>query len=131
MVDAFRKYAPDRKALVFCPTVKVTRILANTFMEAGIVAEGVDGSTPLLERRAMLRRFRSGSTRVMVNCEVLVEGYDEPSVDCVIICRPTKSATLFTQMIGRGTRPLAGKPDCLVIDLVGATARLLSRSLPA
>ena len=59
----------------------------------------------------------------MVNCEILVEGYDEPSVDCIIICRPTKSATLFTQMIGRGTRPLAGKPDCLVIDLVGATAR--------
>ena len=123
VVDAFRKYAPDRKALVFCPTVKVTHVLANTFMEAGIVAEGVDGNTPLDERRAMLRRFRSGSTQVMVNCEVLTEGYDEPSVDCVIICRPTKSATLFTQMIGRGTRPLAGKPDCLVIDLVGATAR--------
>lgn len=123
ILDAFRKYAADRKALVFCPTVKVSHVVANTFMEAGIVAEAVDGTTPLDERRAMLRRFRSGSTRVMVNCEVLTEGYDEPSVDCVIICRPTKSATLFTQMIGRGTRPLAGKPDCLVIDLVGATAR--------
>jgi hypothetical protein len=54
---------------------------------------------------------------------VLTEGFDEPSVDCIVLMRPTKSPTLYTQMIGRGTRLFPGKADCLVLDLVGATTR--------
>ena len=81
------------------------------------------GETPLEERRAILQRLRSGETRVVCNCAVLTEGFDEPSVDSIIVMRPTKSPTLYTQMIGRGTRLFPGKVDCLVLDLVGATAR--------
>ena len=123
VVDAVLEHAAQRKTLIFTPTVNIAHVLAAKLREAGIVAEAVDGKTPLQDRRAMLKRFRSGSTQVMINCGVLTEGYDEPSVDCVILCRPTKSATLFTQMIGRGTRPYPGKQNCLIIDLVGLTTR--------
>ena len=64
-----------------------------------------------------------GETRLVANCGVLTEGFDEPSIDCVIIARPTKSTTLFTQMIGRGTRIYPGKEDCLILDVAGATHR--------
>jgi len=57
---------------------------------------------------------------VVANCAVLTEGFDEPSVDCVIVARPTRSKTLYVQMIGRGTRLYPGKDDCLILDLVGA-----------
>jgi ATP-dependent helicase IRC3 len=58
---------------------------------------------------------------VVANCAVLTEGFDEPSVDCIIIARPTKSAVLYQQMLGRGTRTYPGKTDCLVLDVVGVS----------
>jgi ATP-dependent helicase IRC3 len=103
--------------------VAVAHLMAAAFQHAGIAAEALDGTTPVDERRARLRRLKSGETRVLANCGVLTEGFDEPSVDCIIIARPTKSATLFTQMVGRGTRIYPGKEDCLVIDLIGVSGR--------
>lgn len=95
--------------------------MAALFNGAGIPTECVSAETPLEDRRALLHRFRTGETRVITNCGVLTERYDEPSVDCVIVARPTQSTPLFTQMVGRGTRLYPGKTDCLVIDVVGAS----------
>jgi hypothetical protein len=81
----------------------------------------VHGGTPLDERRDLLRRFSAGDLQVMANCNVLTEGYDEPSVSCVVMGRPTKSRALYTQMVGRGTRRHPDKADCLVLDVVGNT----------
>ena len=64
-----------------------------------------------------------GQTRVVANCAVLTEGFDEPSVDCIIIARPTQSAPLYQQMLGRGTRTYPGKTDCLVLDVVGVSTQ--------
>jgi superfamily II DNA or RNA helicase len=75
------------------------------------------------ERRGILARFKSGETVVVSNCAVLTEGYDEPSIDCVIMARPTQSRPLYIQMVGRGTRIFPGKSNCLILDLVGATSR--------
>jgi hypothetical protein len=58
---------------------------------------------------------------VVCNCGVLTEGFDEPQVDCIIMARPTQSRVLYTQMLGRGTRTYPGKPDCLILDVVGVT----------
>jgi ATP-dependent helicase IRC3 len=121
--QAYLEHALDRKALLFTPTVHMARLMATVLKAQGIAAEMVCGETPMDERRAILQRLKSGDTRVVCNCGVLVEGYDEPSVDCIVLMRPTKSPTLYTQMIGRGTRLFPGKDDCLVLDLVGATAR--------
>ena len=60
---------------------------------------------------------------VVANCAVLTEGFDEPSIDAIIIARPTKSKPLYIQMIGRGTRVCPGKTDCLVLDVAGASSR--------
>jgi ATP-dependent helicase IRC3 len=121
--NAYRDHALGRKALLFTPTVSMAMLMAATLKQDGVSAEMLCGATPLEERRAILSRLRSGETMVVCNCAVLTEGFDEPSVDSIIIMRPTKSPTLYTQMIGRGTRLFPGKDDCLVLDLVGATAR--------
>jgi Helicase conserved C-terminal domain len=121
VLTAFQTHAADRKALLFTPTVALAYAMAQTFCAAGIAAEALDGTTPLAIRRAILQRLHTGETRVVANCAVLTEGFDEPSVDCIIVARPTQSAPLYQQMLGRGTRTYPGKTDCLVLDVVGVS----------
>jgi ATP-dependent helicase IRC3 len=123
VAGAYMEHACGRKALVFTPTIALARMMAGEFRNRGMAAESLSGETPLEERRAILRRLTSGVTKVVANCAVLTEGYDEPSVDCIVIARPTQSRPLYIQMIGRGTRTFPGKNDCLILDLVGATSR--------
>lgn len=123
IAEAYQEHAADRKGLVFTPTVDLAHDTAKAFMERGIAAEALDGGTDIEKRRAILARLKSGETQVVANCAVLTEGFDEPSVDCVVIARPTRSRTFFIQCIGRGTRLYPGKENCLVLDLVGTTER--------
>ena len=123
VLAAFQAHAADRKALLFTPTVALAYAMAATFCAAGIAAEALDGTTPLATRRAILQRLHTGTTRIVANCAVLTEGFDEPSVDCIIIARPTQSAVLYQQMLGRGTRTYPGKTDCLVLDVVGVSTQ--------
>jgi hypothetical protein len=123
VVRAYREHAPGRKALVFTPTVRLAHEMAEAFQKAGIAAAALDGTTPLEERRGILERLHTGATMVVCNCNCLTEGFDSPSVDCIIVARPTRSAGLYVQMIGRGTRTYPGKADCLVLDVVGVTQR--------
>lgn len=120
---AYAKYAPLRKGVAFTPTVATAHRLADALKEHGISAEPVWGAMPPEQRKAALRRLRTGETQVITNCAVLTEGFDEPSVDCIVVARPTKSHGLYIQMVGRGTRLHPGKTDCLVLDVVGATER--------
>jgi hypothetical protein len=90
---------------------------------AGIKAETVHGGTDKHERAAILRRLREGDTQVVANCMVLTEGFDEPIVSCVVICRPTTSGGLYVQMAGRALRPFPGQTHALVLDVVGVTGR--------
>ena len=126
VLAAFQAHAANRKALLFTPTVALADAMAATFCAAGIAAEALDGSTPLATRRAILQRLHTGETRVVANCAVLTEGFDEPSIDAIIIARPTQSAPLYQQMLGRGTRTYPGKTDCLVLDVVGVSAPSLA-----
>lgn len=121
---AFLEHAEGRKAIAFCPTVELAHEFADVFTEGGVSCEVVDGNTPKDERKAIYKRLRDGETRVIASCAVLTEGFDEPSVDCVIVARPTMSRSLFIQMVGRGLRLFPGKQDCLVLDMVGNTDRV-------
>jgi ATP-dependent helicase IRC3 len=123
VVEAYQEHAAGRKALVFTPTVRLAHEMAEAFRQAGIAAEALDGGTPEEERRGMVKRLQAGGTMVLANCAVLTEGFDSPSVDCIIIARPTKSRPFYVQMIGRGTRIHPGKADCLIIDCVGVSQR--------
>ena len=129
-VAAYNEHAPGRKALLFTPTVLLAHDMAEAFCDAGIAAEALDGTTATDMRREILERFRTGETMVVANCAVLTEGFDEQSIDCIIVARPTKSRPLYVQMIGRGTRTWPGKTDCIIIDLVGSTSRHKLVSVP-
>lgn len=129
IADAYVQHATERKALAFTPTVKTAHLLARALRDRGVPAEALDGQTDKAERKAILARLRTGETTVVCNCGVLTTGFDEPSVDCVIIARPTTSHTLYVQMAGRGTRKSPGKNNLLLMDIVGASQRhdLISR----
>lgn len=117
IVDNYTEYALDRtKALAFCVDVQHAKDLAAAFQEKGISAEAVYGAMSDEERANVLEGFVKGDYSVLTNCQLLTEGFDEPSIDCVIMGRPTQSTSLFTQMIGRGTRTFPLKQNCLVLD---------------
>ena len=121
IAEAYLRYAEGRKTLVFTPTVAVADAVAIALRNRGVSAAMLSGQTPLDERRQMLRDFKDGRIEVIANCQVLTEGFDEPSVDCIILARPTKSRAFYTQCVGRGTRRHPGKENCLVLDVVGAS----------
>jgi len=123
VAEAYVKHAAGRRALVFTPTVALAHAMTAALNAAGVPAEALDASTPTQERRAILGRFHAGETTAVANCGVLIEGYDEPAIDCVVVARPTRARSLYVQMIGRGTRRHPGKADCLVLDVTGATSR--------
>jgi superfamily II DNA or RNA helicase len=131
VLAAYEEHGEGRKSIVFAPTVEMAYHLADVFKASGHAAEAVDGETPKEERDRILHRFHNGETKVLCNVEVLTEGYDEPSVECIILARPTKSEALYTQIIGRGLRLYPGKSDCLILDVAGASDDKSIQSLPA
>jgi superfamily II DNA or RNA helicase len=122
-VGAVRKYAMDRKVLAFTATVAHAEHLTATFQAAGIPADWVDGTMPRDHRRAKLKAFAQGEIKVLSNCAVLTEGYDETALDCILLARPTKSLGLWTQMVGRGLRTHPGKENLILLDLADTTRR--------
>jgi len=105
-----------RKTLVFLPLIAVSKRFAEICRERGLLAEHIDGQTN--ERKATLERFKRDETRILCNAMLLTEGYDEPSIDCIVCLRPTKVRALYSQIIGRGTRIWPGKDHLLVLDFL-------------
>jgi superfamily II DNA or RNA helicase len=133
VAKAYIEHAADRSGVMFWPTVESATIAATTMREAGITCEVVHGGLEMRQRRAILARLESGETQVVANCMVLTEGFDSPRVSCVVIARPTRSAPLYQQMVGRAlrvdpTQPRDGQ-DALVLDVVGASRAHDLRSL--
>lgn len=131
VLATYTEHGEDRKALIFTPTVAMAHHTAEVFREAGYAAEAVDGTTPPEERRDILERLHTGETRIVANVGVLTEGFDEPSIDCIILAAPTKSEVKYTQIIGRGLRLYPGKSDCLILDVAGASEDKSIQSLGA
>ena len=123
IATAMLQQAQDRKSIVFAAGVKHAYALAKILSESGIRAEALDGETPQYRREDMFRRFRTGELRAVVNFGVLTEGFDEPSVDAIVLARPTQSQSLYIQMVGRGLRLHPGKRDCLVLDVADSSER--------
>jgi len=123
VADAWLEYGEDRPTIVFTAGVHLAHETAKAFRERGVEAEAIDGEMSFDDRHAVLDRFRSGETEVVVNCSILIEGVDLPATSCIVVARPTLSSILFAQMIGRGTRRVPGKDDCLILDVIGATDR--------
>lgn len=133
IAEAYREHADGRKAILFAPTIASAEVFAEVFNDLDIPAEVVHGQMKQEERDAILDRHRAGITRVVANCMVLTEGYDDPEVDCIIMARPTKSRGLYIQCVGRGLRVDPARDyadqDCIILDVVGANAVHSLRSI--
>jgi superfamily II DNA or RNA helicase len=115
IVDHWLRLAAGIRTVVFAVSVAHSRHIVERFRGAGIAAEHLDGTTPLAERDAILRRVDEGTTTVVSNCGVLCEGWDQPSVKCAVLARPTKSTGLYLQQAGRILRPWEGQ-GAIILD---------------
>ena len=131
IVSAYIDLANLSKAIVFASGVAHARDLAASFAKHKINVRVIVGTTPADERSQILSDFSSGKVRVLVNVGVLTEGFDEPSLETIIIAKPTRSTLLYTQIVGRGTRIFDGKPHCTIIDISDTTKGKKPIGLPS
>ena len=113
----WQEHAQDRPTIVYAVSVDHAHNLAAVFRNAGVPAAAMLGSTKEKERAALIDGFKRRNLQVLVNVAVATEGFDLPDASCVVITRPTKSLTLYLQMVGRGLRPKEGSGNCLILDL--------------
>lgn len=123
VIDTYQKLVPNTQALCFAVDVAHTIELCDRFKKAGIKASYIVGTTNKDDRAKRLIDFRAGKIKVMINAMVLTEGYDNESIETVLMARPTQSGILFQQMVGRGTRLFKGKPHLTIIDFVDNTQK--------
>lgn len=107
------------RALGFCVSVNHARFMARHFNAAGIASVAVTGDTPMVDREHALRELQAGRLRTVFTVDLFNEGVDIPGVDTLLLLRPTDSATLFLQQLGRGLRRHPDKTVCTVLDFVG------------
>lgn len=121
IAEEMRNYCRDRKTVVFLPLVKTSQKFCAILNEMGFSAAEVNGESA--DRAQVLKAFEEGNYNVLCNSMLLTEGWDCPSVDCVIVLRPTKVRSLYSQMVGRGTRLYPGKDHLLLLDFLWHTER--------
>ena len=108
-----------RKTVVFLPLIKTSQKFRDLLNAKGFRAAEVNGQST--DRKEVLADFDAGKYNVLCNSMLLTEGWDCPSVDCVVVLRPTKVRSLYSQMVGRGTRLSPGKTDLLLLDFLWMT----------
>jgi superfamily II DNA or RNA helicase len=124
IVDKFKTYAQGRKAICFCVDVQHCKDMAESFNKEGIAAAAVWGDMETEHRKQVLLDLKAGKIQLATSCGVLIEGFDEPTIDAVIMARPTKSHALYIQSVGRGLRLWPGKENCLVLDFTDRSHNL-------
>lgn len=144
IVKGWQEVAGDRQTVVFTVTIQHACDMAAMFVRSGIKAEAIWGDDP--NRAEKLRKFNASEIQVLLNAQLLTEGWDSWVVSCIVLAKPTKSASAFTQMVGRGTRLEDGtgnlkdaqragkalrKVDCIVIDVSDCTKRHSLVTLPS
>lgn len=121
IAEEMKKYCHDKKTVVFLPLVKTSQKFRDILNENGFQAAEVNGDSQ--NRAEILEAFEKGAYNVLCNSMLLTEGWDCPSVDCVVVLRPTKVRSLYCQMVGRGTRLSPGKEHLLLLDFLWHTER--------
>lgn len=116
LLSMWKRYAANKRTVIFAINVAHSEAIAARYNQAGIAAEHIDGSTPAVERRAILTRFAAGKTMVLTNCNLVSEGFDLPAIEAVQIARPTQSLALWLQQVGRALRPHPDKEAAILID---------------
>ena len=125
-LEFWQSRARDRQTIVYAVSKRHAKNLAAVFNSANVPAEvilSVKTRKEGEERAKAIEAFKDGGLKVLVNVEVVTEGFDLPDSSCVLITRPTLSLALFMQMVGRGLRPKEDGGDCIILDLAGNTTR--------
>ena len=123
-VDEIFSYSANRKSwLIFCAGVDHAFHVRDAVRARGVTCETIVGDTPSAQREALIKDFKAGRIQCLTNANVLTTGFNAPAVDLIAMLRPTKSAGLYVQIVGRGCRLAPGKTDCLVLDFAGNIAR--------
>ncbi|NPV00017.1 MAG: DEAD/DEAH box helicase [Brevinematales bacterium] len=104
------------KTMIFLPSVKSSELVAHVLRTKGINASFLSGSSTEYERMNVLDKFKDGKITHLCNCNLFLEGFDEPSIEAVVMARPTLSRTVYAQAIGRGTRIHPGKNELLLVE---------------
>lgn len=129
-VKAYRENASGRTTMAFTISVAGAHLLAEMFRAEGYDARAIDGTMDEQARREVDHWFDTTPGGILCNCLIYTEGYDNPAIDCLIMCRPTKSKGLYMQMLGRGLRPSNGQgarpgEDCLVLQMCATAEPML------
>src|SRR5690625_1789600 len=121
IAEEMMKVASDRKIVVFTPLVKTSQKFVEILNKKGFRAAEVNGESK--DRTEILEDFENDKYNVLCNSMLLTEGWDCPSVDCIVVLRPTRVRSLYSQMVGRGTRLFEGKEELLLLDFLWHTDR--------
>lgn len=121
IADEMAKYCTDRKTVVFLPLIKTSQKFRDILEAKGFRAAEVNGDSN--NRTEILDDFDTGRYDILCNSMLLTEGWDCPSVDCIVVLRPTKVRSLYAQMVGRGIRLFPGKDHLLLLDFLWHTDR--------
>ncbi|HBM16072.1 MAG TPA: hypothetical protein DD381_07005 [Lentisphaeria bacterium] len=118
IADHLQNFA-DRRALVFMPTIALSMKFAEVLQDANINARHVDGNSP--DREEIISDFKANKFNFLLSKNLLLEGFDVPDVNLLVLLRPTDSRIIYAQSVGRGLRIAPGKTECLVLDYMGLT----------
>ncbi len=123
LLHAYQEKSQGKKTLIFNNGINTSLYVYDTFREAGIPIRHLDNTSSNEERREILQWFKKTPDAVLTSVGILTTGFDEPTVESIILNRATKSLTLYFQMIGRGSRKLPNKDEFMIIDLGNNAAR--------
>lgn len=114
------KIAENRKTIAFCSSIKQAEATCNYFREKGVTCACLHSKVN--NREEVLTALKIGAVKIVFNVGILVAGFNEPSVDCIMFLNPTKILRRYIQQAGRGLRLFEGKSDCLMLDFAGLTS---------
>ncbi len=123
LVDCYETYAAEKKGIVYAVNQSHGERIAEQFRKRGVTALSIDCKTPAKERAQALADFREDKLRVLVNVELFTEGFDCPSIEFVLLARPTRSLGLYLQQVGRALRPSPTDESVIILDAAGLYGR--------
>lgn len=118
IIKSWKKFAKNRKTIVYCHSTSFSKQVALTFRKAGILAEHADAKTPVAKREQIMNDFKNGKIKVLCNVDLVSEGFNVPDCSCVVLLRPTMSLVLYLQQAMRAMRYQPNK-HAVIIDQVG------------
>jgi superfamily II DNA or RNA helicase len=121
IAQALARIVPFRRTLAFLPLIATSQKFVAACNAAGLNARHIDGNSP--DRAEILAAYARNEFDLLSNSALLLEGFDDPEIDCVLMLRPTQSRPLYAQAIGRGTRTAEGKKNLLVLDFLWQSSK--------